>query len=153
MKFNQAFTNELRVTNLIPDGFLGFQWHPINWAFFAKNAANQGAVISNETILKFLATGTASTGTYLPNDDTVIFTPDPEPDWWDVLEGSYLVPREIGVAEDAMAALDDMETVYGMFNYGVVTTDPPTVKLVGGDTFLPVNKVPKAVFMANVHFA
>jgi hypothetical protein len=153
MQHNQKFTDSLRTDGIIPDGFLGLRWHPFNWAFFARNSANPGAVISNENILKFLSTATASTATYLPNDDTCVFTPEPEPDWWDMLEGSYLVPNDIGVAKDAMEALDDMETVYGMFNYAVVSTDPPTCKMVGGDTFLPVLKVPKAVYQANVHFA
>ncbi len=39
-----------------------------------------------------------------------------------------------------------------MFAYGVVNVDPVTIKRVAGDTFLPVLKVPKAVFAATVKF-
>jgi hypothetical protein len=39
-----------------------------------------------------------------------------------------------------------------MFSYAQVTSDPVTVKHVAGDTFLPVLKVPKAIFIATVKF-
>ncbi len=39
-----------------------------------------------------------------------------------------------------------------MFAYGMASADPPTAKIVYGDTFLPVLKVPSAVFVATVNF-
>jgi hypothetical protein len=48
--------------------------------------------------------------------------------------------------------LANTQVVSGMFAYAVVTADPLTIKMVAGDTFLPVIKVPTAVFQATVNF-
>ncbi len=114
----------------IPNGLLGFQWHPISEAFFEDNdGTNQDWF-----------------GT-----DTVVFTPEPSPEWWEVIEGSYPVPTDIGrVSGDASSALGQVMEVNGMFSYATVESDPVTIKHVAGDTFLPIPKVPKAMFLADV---
>jgi len=53
-------------------------------------------------------------------------------------------------AEPAVAS--GMEVKAGMFAYGMASADPPSAKIVYGDTFLPVLKVPSAVFVATVKF-
>ena len=117
----------------IPSPLLGLTWLPAYDAFFED------------------ATGTLQN---LVGDDQVVFTPDPSPDWIGWLEGTYPVPTSVGnVATDAADALrSNVTTAAGMFAYGVLSTDPVTIKMVAGDTFLPVLKVPKAVFQATVKF-
>lgn len=117
-------------TGVIPDGFLGLKWHPAYESFFVDNDGSYQSFIGA---------------------DTVVFTPEPSADWWEILEGTYPVPTNIGnVSPDAAAAMGNVATVAGQFSYAIVTSDPVTVKQVAGDTFLPVLKVPNAIFQADV---
>ena len=90
----------------------------------------------------------------LVGDDQVVFTPEPSPDWIGWLEGTYPVPTNIGAVNmDATQSLrQNVTTAAGMFAYGILSADPVTVKMVAGDTFLPVLKVPKAIYQATVRF-
>ena len=126
-------TNQYLSTADIPSPLLGLTWLPAYDAFFED------------------ATGTLQN---LVGDDQVVFTPDPTPDWIGWLEGTYPVPTSVGnVGTDAADTLrSSVTTAAGMFAYGVLSTDPVTIKMVAGDTFLPVLKVPKAVFQATVKF-
>jgi hypothetical protein len=117
----------------VPSPLLGLNWLPAYDAFFEDaNGVLQGLV----------------------GDDQVVFTPDPSPDWIGWLEGTYPVPTSVGgVTSDAAQQLrNNVTTAAGMFAYGVLNTDPVTIKMVAGDTFLPVLKVPKAIFIATVKF-
>jgi hypothetical protein len=117
----------------VPSPLLGLQWLPAYDAFFEDpSGVLQGLV----------------------GDDQVVFTPDPSPDWIGWLEGTYPVPTNIGAVNmDAPQCLrQNVTTAAGMFAYGILSTDPVTVKMVAGDTFLPVLKVPKAIFQATVKF-
>jgi hypothetical protein len=117
----------------IPSPLLGLTWLPAYDAFFED------------------ATGTLQN---LVGDDQVVFTPDPSPDWIGWLEGTYPVPTSVGmVTTDAAQQLRSaVTTAAGMFAYGTLSTDPVTVKMVAGDTFLPVLKVPGGIFIATVKF-
>ncbi len=117
----------------IPSPLLGFTWQPAHDAFFEDaNGVLQPLV----------------------GDDQVAFTPDPTPDWIGWLEGTYPVPTTVGgvTADAAQSLRANVTTAAGLFAYGVLSTDPVTVKMVAGDTFLPVLKVPKAIFIATVKF-
>lgn len=118
--------SEAQYANEIPDGLFGMTWHAVDQAFFE------------------LADGTA-TDWY--DDDAVVFTPDPTPDWIDTIQGSFLVPTELGISQDASAVLNSLNEMFGPFGYAELTTDPPGIKQYGGDTFLPVLKVPNAMFI------
>lgn len=121
---------EQAAAGAVPGGFLGLQWHPVDEAFY---------VDKDDACQDFF------------DGDAVIFTPEPSADWYEMLEGTYPVPTDIGsVAGDGGAALGSVEVQAGMFSYAVVTADPVAIKHVAGDTFLPVLKVPKAVFIAKV---
>jgi hypothetical protein len=61
-----------------------------------------------------------------------------------------MVPRSIDVAGDALTAVNNLSIVYGKFSYGVPTHDPVGVKHYAGDTFLPLLKVPSAIFQVDV---
>ena len=120
-----AFAN-----NEIADGFLGLNWHPADEAFYED---------ADGSIQEWWSA------------DTCVFTPDPSPEWYEVIEGTYPVPTNVGgVARDAAATMNAVTTVAGMFSYAIVESDPVSVKQVAGDTFLPLVKVPKAVFIADV---
>ena len=83
--------------------------------------------------------------------DQIVWTPEPDSTWWDMLEGTYLIPTDIGyVGPDAAAATGSLVEVTGMFNYATVTYDPVGVAHYAGDTFLPVLKVPSAIWIENM---
>lgn len=117
-------------TGDIPDGLGGLTWIPVDDSFYE----DQDGSIQD-----------------LVGGDTVIFTPAVDPSWYGLMQGSYDVPAEASVVgESALDALDVLEEVFGMFGYAEITTDPPTIRQYGGDTFLPCLKVPEAVFIADV---
>jgi hypothetical protein len=115
----------------VPKGFLNLNWIPAHTAFYSDKD------------------GTAR---FFCGDDTVVFTPDvADAGWWGFLEGSYAIPTNIGqVQSDAMAALNSLRQVNGMFGYATVSHDPVGIRQYGGDTFLPTLNVPKAIFIADV---
>lgn len=91
------------------------------------------------------------TSTSWLGDDEIAFMPQPDPTWYDLLEGTYVVPTDLGaVAQDANGAMSNLERVRGMFQYAKISHDPVGVQHYAGDTFLPVVKVPKALFLADV---
>ena len=116
----------------VPNPLFGLTWLPAYEAFFEDANGNlQG----------------------LFGDDQVVFTPEPDREWMGWLEGKYDVPKSVGMVEsDAVGQLASTQVVSGMFAYAIITADPLTIKMVAGDTFLPVIKVPKAVFQATVNF-
>ena len=124
-RFQDAFT-----TGEIPDGFLGIKkWWPAYQGFFE----DQNGVLQD------------SFGV-----DTVTFIPEPDPTWWEWINGSYPVPTTIDLQPDASSALSTIVLQSGMFMYAVLTTDPVGIKMIAGDTFLPMIKVPGSVFIADV---
>ena len=131
MKYNTA-ANTRTLAGETPQGLFGLQWHAAYEAFFEdQNGVTQDLV----------------------GGDQVLFTPEPSMDWLDWLEGTYPVPTNVGaITADAIGAAGQVAVASGMFSYGQVISDPVTVKQVAGDTFLPVLKVPKAIFVATVKF-
>jgi hypothetical protein len=130
---NSSDNNQYLSSADVPSPLLGLTWLPAYDAFFEdQTGALQGLV----------------------GDDQVVFTPEPSPDWIGWLEGTYPVPTNIGAVNmDATQSLrQNVTTAAGMFAYGILSSDPVTVKMVAGDTFLPVLKVPKAIYQATVRF-
>lgn len=114
----------------IPDGFLGFNWIDVNQAFFEDSSG------INQEIF---------------DADTIVFTPEVDRTWYDFLEGTYPIPTNVGnLTAGSIEALATIMIKAGMFSYGKVTEDPVGIKQVAGDTFLPIIKVPKAMFIAKV---
>jgi hypothetical protein len=131
MKFNPA-ANTRTLAGETPSNLFGMDWHPAYEAFYEDDA------------------GVAQD---LVGGDQILFTPEPTMDWLDWLEGTYPVPTNVGaITADAIGAAGNVSVASGMFSYGQVLSDPVTVKHVAGDTFLPVLKVPKAIFIATVKF-
>jgi hypothetical protein len=111
---------------------LGIQWHPAYDAYF---------VDSNGNVQKMVG------------DDQVVFCPEPSSAWVGMLEGTYPVPEYSNIitpVEPVMANGLPYKEQAGRFAYGVQTYDPAGLKVVYGDTFLPVLKVPAAIFQADV---
>lgn len=114
----------------IPDGLMGLTWVPAYEFFFEDSTGTNNVVVGN---------------------DDVIFTPEPSQDWWEILEGSNWIPSSLGtVHSDGVAAMGSLREVNGMYAYGVVTDNPVGVAMRAGDTFMPVIKVPNAVFQGVV---
>ncbi len=116
----------------IPPGFLGLTWIPIESAFYEDaDGTNQDWFL----------------------DETVVFSPTPTPDWWEILEGTFPVPTSLGnVGGDATAMLSNLRDVNGKFSYAKLIDEPPGIKHYMGDTMLPVLKVPSAIYIADVDF-
>lgn len=127
-----AFGPQYIATADIPNPLLGLTWHKAYQSFFMDQNGNRQTLVG---------------------DDQIVFTPEPSTAWIGFLEGTYPVPTKAGIitpAEPTVAS--SMETRAGMFAYGMASADPPTAKIVYGDTFLPVLKVPSAIFVATVNF-
>jgi hypothetical protein len=127
-----AFGPQYIATADIPNPLLGLTWHKAYQSFFYDQNGNKQTLVG---------------------DNQVVFTPEPSTAWIGFLEGTYPVPTKAGIVTPAEpAVVSAMETKAGMFAYGMASADPPTAKIVYGDTFLPVLKVPSAIFVATVSF-
>jgi len=116
--------------NMLPDGTLGLKWRK----------AGSGCFMDQAGVLQ----------TTFPADG-VTFTPEITRDVYELLEGTYPVPTNIGaISADAVGAAGSVTLARGMFAYAHVLSDPVTIKQLAGDTFLPVWKVPGALFIADV---
>ena len=123
-------TQAAALQNEIAPGFLGLTWVPIQDAFF---------VDQDDAKQDFFG------------GDTVVFTPEPSPEWWEVINGTYPVPTDIGeVAANGENALGNVAEVAGLFSYAVLSHNPVGIEQFAGDTFLPIPKVPGAMFIADV---
>lgn len=115
----------------IPDGFLGLKWRPASDHCFVDQDGTRQTIFPA---------------------DQVTFTPDVDRSWYEMLEGTYPVPTNLGaVTADALdSAGSGIRLARGLFNYAHVMSDPVTIKHLAGDTMLPVLKVPAAIFQADV---
>lgn len=111
--------------------FLDFTWHAASGAFYEDTSG---------TVRSWVGA------------DTIVVTPDPSADWWEPVEGSFMVPG-MGADQtfmDGEAALGGLEQVYGRFSYAELLKDPPGIKQYFGDTYLPLLKVPSAIAIGDV---
>jgi hypothetical protein len=113
----------------IPQGFLGLQWVPITGAYYEDAA---GTLVEYSTA------------------DKLVLCPEPAPDWWQVYEGSYQVPRELKLGTSVEEMLGNLDTVYGRFAYAAGEMDPPSIVGYFGDTFAPIITNPHALLIADV---
>lgn len=120
---------EQTMSSLIPEAVGDLKWVPANTAFYIDDAG---------LMQKWV------------DPDTIIFTPAPSTDWWEVIEGTYPVPRSIQLADTMEAVLGNIQQVAGPFSYAQITTNPVSLQHFAGDTFLPIVKNPQCVFIAKV---
>ncbi len=131
LKLQPAMANHYITTGTVPNGFGGIDyWHPAGSMFYDYAGTN-------------IKIGAA---------DGLVLTPGYDPEWFEIMEGSFPVPNNVLpiMGGDAVSALKQVTEVFGMFGYGQLTMNPPTVEQYAGDTFLPVLKVPGAVFQLSV---
>jgi len=67
-----------------------------------------------------------------------------------MMEGTYMVPSTLNILQDANAAIASMRQVQGMAGYSYISMNPPTIMMNFLDTFLPVLKVPNAIYQGTV---
>ena len=116
----------------IPDGFLEMTWWSGSKALYAQD---------DGTIFKWF------------DPDALVLMPDVSPMWYAMLEGTSAVPTDLGsVMDDPLGSIANLQEVRGPFSYARVTDDPVGIKHIAGDTFLPVSKVPAALFILNTVF-
>ncbi len=117
-------------TGVIP-GLYGLTWVPVPAQFFEAEDGTKTDMTTNK----------------------VTFCPDPaEGDWYEMLLGSYAIPGGVWKAGSAEEMAANLIRVYGMFSYAGMDMNPPSIRQFAGDTFLPVFKVPSAVYTGTVIF-
>lgn len=126
---NPAMQQSL-IAGEIPDGLFNLKWRPIGEAFFQDQDGTDQVWFG---------------------DDHIVFTPEPSPEWFEWVEGSYQIPTNLGgVYSGGLDAANAFSKVYGMFSFASVESDPAGIKHNCGDTFLPTLKVPRAIWIADV---
>lgn len=127
---HEKMRNQYDDTGEIPNGLWGFEWIPAYEAFYENK-----------------------TGTNLDiwNPDRVTFTPDPSEDWWENMEGTYPVPTTWDVQASLQAVAGSFDHIQGKFSYASADRDVPAAGILHcGDTYLPIIKVPNAVYIGDV---
>ena len=69
------------------------------------------------------------------NADRICMYPDPSAGWLRATLGSELVPRRLGMAQNAMDALGNLTKVYGDFAYATIDHNPVQLSLFNGSNF------------------
>ncbi len=82
--------------------------------------------------------------------DRITFTPTPSADWWGLAEGTRMIPGTKTIDRSALAMVADAQQAVGLYSFAEAATDPLAIKVVVGDTFLPIVKNPNAIFQAQV---
>lgn len=136
-QFNTELLKQFNANpNRVPNGFQECEWHYMGDVYYDD-----------------------ATGTTQPiwGDDTVVFTPEIDRNFYTLYEGSMIVPKSYGVNPDVASAVGNFDLVYGLGGYGVPEIDPPGAKAVFFDTMLPTFKTatvgaggPGDIFQADV---
>jgi len=132
LQLNPAMNQQYLTTGAVPEGFGGIKhWHPAGHAFFNDASG------TNQKILP---------------EKSLVLTPESDPEWFEIFEGSFPVPNTVipQMGGDAESMLRNVTEQFGMFGYGQLTLNPPTVEQFAGDTFVPVLKVPAAIYQLTV---
>ena len=149
-RHNSAAQDALK-RGVIPDMVADLEWHPMGEAFYVAEGVPTAPSAFPVPATKGSALETGSP-TALWDPDTVVFTPEVDSSWWEVLQGTYLAPDGQWQGRDATEILDSLVEVEGLGAYAEMTTDPIALKCVMFDTFLPVVKCPSAIFIGKVKF-
>ncbi len=117
-------------TGEIPDGFYGIdKWIPAYKAFYEDNSN------TNQTFV---------------GDDACVFAPEIDASVYEMMEGTIMVPTSVQPMQNPTDPMGDCAQVTGMAAYGITTWDPVSIKVFRLDTFLPLWKVPSALYISDV---
>lgn len=116
-------------SNDIPQGLMDFTWIPVYESFWEDQDG---------------------TNRFVFGDDTIIFTPEPDRNWWEIQDGSYLVPMTFDIVGADAAAANAFKMEFGRFSYGQAIRNPVTAQIFNGNTFMPILKNPNVVYAADV---
>lgn len=125
MKMNPEYLN----TGQVPDGLFNLRWFPGYTMFFEDETATFRSLVG---------------------DDTCIFFPKPDRNWWTFMRGTTPVPNSIDIQTSLQAAVAALTQAKGLFLYGRLLDNPCKIVLRGGNTFLPIVKNPDVLFIADV---
>jgi len=131
MKSNVAMTTAFG-NNTIPNEFLGVP----NW----MKGSGLYWVDKDDGYNKFVG------------DDDICLLPAPAAAWLECAEGSHMLTNGGQVVPSMEQANEAFVEVYGKWGFAELTSDPTGAKLVAGDTYLPMLKIPAAVYKLDVKF-
>jgi hypothetical protein len=121
----------LNGSNVIPNGLFGLNWIPGGRTFYADQDG--------------------TTQTWF-GADQVTFIPDLDSEVYEYVEGTYDVPTSTNVFENISSVWASFAERLGDFMYALPVMKPLTAELIAGSTFLPVWKIPDAMYIADVTF-
>jgi hypothetical protein len=84
--------------------------------------------------------------------DLCVFTPSIDSAIYEFMQGTYPAPRSFQPAASLAQAVGSFEMILGMGSYAVPIMNPMTAQLFYFNTYLPIWKVPDALFQATVRF-
>ena len=125
---NPQLNDKYLMTGQIPDGLFGLNWRPAYNAYFMDKNNQKVQIWQNNRI---------------------VFTPEPTPDWIGMYRGSTIIPTENAIGQmflDGTPVENAFTEVKGMYCYGLATTDPTGCKVVLGNTFLPALRNPLVIY-------
>jgi len=125
MQSNAGFNSQIISNGEIPSPFLELNWVRGNKFFWADN---------DGTIRRPVGA------------DEVVFLPDPEPSWFDLVNCSYFVATNEGMSDESLSGFG---VATGPTMYGKIYDDPVAGELIYRDAFLPTINVPNAIFIAD----
>lgn len=137
---NPTWNNKINESPDVPDGLFGYKWVPMYTAFYDSGASTDHT------------DPTVNTYNEIWDGDTIVFSPEPEKYWWEMIEGSYPVPTTINIQTNAEAAVNSLKIVNGMFAYSLVTINPVGLSTFMGDIYLPTIKNPAVTYKMKVVF-
>jgi hypothetical protein len=115
-------------TGELPSPLLGLNWIPGDVFFWEDNDGSTRSLVGA---------------------DEVVFLPDPDPSWYDLVEGSYPYADSIDV-NAGEAAISGLRMQSGMSVQSKLMDNPVTAQMIHRDCFLPVINVPGAIYIADV---
>ncbi len=119
-------------SGLIPEGFMyeGIEWVPGGHLFYIDESG---------TVQPWVGT------------DKIIALPDIDSSWFEIQEGTTVVPTSLGLFDDAPQAINGgLANVNGMYGYCKINDNPVAVQAFMGDCWLPCPKDVNCIIRADV---
>jgi hypothetical protein len=84
------------------------------------------------------------------DDDAIVFLPEVDQSQYEMMEGTFQVPKTFQPTINPASPMSDYEEIQGMFAYSVPSHNPPSATIYVGDTYLPIWKNPQSIWIADV---